>query len=190
MKKSAIVLRVLLFEKFLVFLHKQDDKYFLRSYENMKLPIVKLHTTIVRSNAIDNKSFFLISQANNDSQMLELNLFTEAECKMWIENITKAIDKAKQRMALKRKPSAESAQSMLRQENKINLPISKQSELSAITQALYTQAKHIQDWIESAHKCLENDAKNSEFAESDTITSCMSTFKCLISQLTVSLFFS
>lgn len=80
MKKCPMVLRVLLFEKIIVFLHKQDDKYFLKSCESMKLPIVKLHRTIVRPNAIDCKSFFLISQTDNDSQMLEINTFTETEC--------------------------------------------------------------------------------------------------------------
>jgi len=79
MKKCPNVLRVLLFEKIIVFLHKQEDKYILKPFDNMKIPIVKLYRTIIRSNATDNKSFFLISQTDHDSQMLELITFSEAE---------------------------------------------------------------------------------------------------------------
>lgn len=82
MKKSPNVIRVLLFEKIIVFLHKQDDKYILKPFDNVKLPIVKLYCTIIRANAIDNKSFFLISQTNHDSQMLELIATNEAECQL------------------------------------------------------------------------------------------------------------
>lgn len=184
-KKCPITLRVLLFEKYLVFLHKQEDKYFLRSWDSMKFPIVKLHTTIIRSNATDKRSFFLISEGNKDSQMLELNLFTDAERNRWFEHISKAIEKAKQRMAVKRKPSAESAKSMLRQENIINLPIAQQSELATITEALNTQAKHIEEWIESAQKCLTTDSQNAENSEADSVSACLNTLNCLISQLTV-----
>ena len=89
-------------------------------------------------------------------------------------------------MALKRKPSAESAQSMLRQESNVNLPIVKQSDLATISQALYKQAEHIEEWIQSTQKCLNADSPNSENnKEDDTISISLSTFNSLISQLTV-----
>lgn len=89
-------------------------------------------------------------------------------------------------MALKRKPSAESAQSMLRQESNINLPIMKQSDLATISQALYKQAEHIEEWIQSTQKCLNADPQKSENdKQDDTISISLSTFNSLISQLTV-----
>lgn len=89
-------------------------------------------------------------------------------------------------MALKRKPSAESAQSMLRQESNINLPIMKKSDLATISQALYKQAQHIEEWIESTQRSLNADSQNSENnKDDDTISISLSTFSSLISQLTV-----
>lgn len=90
-------------------------------------------------------------------------------------------------MALKRKPSAESAQSMLRQESNINLPImNKQSDLATISQALYKQAQHIEEWIESTQKCFNADPQKLENDKhDDTISISLSTFNSLISQLTV-----
>ena len=89
-------------------------------------------------------------------------------------------------MALKRKPSAESAQSMLRNESNVNLPIKKQSDLATITQALYKQAQHIEEWIQSTQKSLNADSQNSEDKkDADTISISLSTFNGLISQLTV-----
>lgn len=93
-------------------------------------------------------------------------------------------------MALKRKPSAESAQSMLRQESNINLPIMKQSDLATISQALYKQAEHIEEWIQSTQKCLNVDPqkslqKSENDKQDDTISISLSTFNSLISQLTV-----
>ncbi|XP_070503861.1 rho guanine nucleotide exchange factor 12-like [Chironomus tepperi] len=187
MKKCPNILRLLLFENMVVILHKQEDKYILKPFDNMKLPIVKLYRTIIRSNAIDNKSFFLISQTDHDSQMLELIAMSEAECVRWIEKVSGRIEKIKERMALKRKPSAESAQSMLRQECNVNLPILKQSDLATISQALYKQAQHIEEWIESTQKCLiAEDSQNSESnKKDDTISISLSTFNSLISQLTI-----
>lgn len=80
-KKGAIPLRVLLFEKILVLLHKCDDKYILRACDNMKIPIIKLHHVLVRSNAANIRSFFVIIQNDHISQMLELISSNEAECK-------------------------------------------------------------------------------------------------------------
>jgi len=89
-------------------------------------------------------------------------------------------------MALKRKPSAESAQSMLRQESNINFPIMKKSDLATISQALYKQAQLIEEWIESTQRSLNADPQNSENnKDDDTISISLSTFNSLISQLTV-----
>ena len=82
-KKGAIPLRVLLFENILVLLHKFDDKFLLRACTNMKIPIIKLHHAIVRSNAVENRSFFLIIQNKEVSQMLELISSSESECQRW-----------------------------------------------------------------------------------------------------------
>jgi hypothetical protein len=186
MKKCPNILRILLFEKMIVILHKHEDRYFMKPFDNMKLPIVKLYRTIIRSNAIDNKSFFLISQTDRDSQMLELIAMNEAECQIWIQKVSERIEKIKERMALKRKPSAESAQSMLRQESNVNFPIMKQSDLATISQALYKQAEHIEEWIQSTQKCLNADSQSSENnKEDDTISISLSTFNSLISQLTI-----
>lgn len=104
----------------------------------------------------------------------------------WIQKVSERIDKIKKRMALKRKPSAESAQSMLRQESNINLPIMKKSDLATISQALYKQAQHIEEWIESTQRSLNADPQNSENnKDDDTISISLSTFNSLISQLTV-----
>lgn len=72
LKKGAIPMRVLLFEQILVLLFKQDDKYFLKTFENLKTPIMKINQVIVRSNAVDPKSFYLIYQTDRNSQMIEL----------------------------------------------------------------------------------------------------------------------
>lgn len=79
-KKGAIPLRVLLFENLLVLLHKFDDKYLLRSCENLRIPVIKLYSAIIRSNAADNRSFFLIIQDEQISQMIELISTNENDC--------------------------------------------------------------------------------------------------------------
>lgn len=80
-KKGAISLRVLLFEKVIVLLHKIDDKYLLRQADYVKVPVIKLHEAIVRPNAANNRSFFLILQNEDISQMIELISTSEDECK-------------------------------------------------------------------------------------------------------------
>lgn len=103
----------------------------------------------------------------------------------WILKISNAIEKVNEKLKIKRNPSAESAQSMLRHESKINLPMTKHSELATISQALYTQAKHIEEWVNAAQRNLNCDSQGSESKDADTISICLSTFNCLISQLTV-----
>jgi hypothetical protein len=80
LKKGAIPLRVLLFEQVIVFLHKHDGKYLLKSCENAKFPIIKTQNAIVRSNAANCRSFFLIVQTDDAPQMLELISKNENEC--------------------------------------------------------------------------------------------------------------
>lgn len=80
LKKGAIPMRVLLFEQIIVFLHKHDDKYLLKSCENAKFPIIKTQNVIVRSNAANSRSFYLIVQTDDASQMLELISKNEDEC--------------------------------------------------------------------------------------------------------------
>lgn len=79
MKKGAQTLRVLLFDKILVLLRKHEDRFVLKHCENLKYPVMKMHNIIVRSNAADNKSFFLICQNEANSQMVELIAANEAE---------------------------------------------------------------------------------------------------------------
>jgi hypothetical protein len=79
MKKGQQPLRVLLFEKVLVLLRKYEDRFVLKSCDNLKFPVMKMHSIIVRSNAADNKSFFLICQNDENSQMVELIALNEEE---------------------------------------------------------------------------------------------------------------
>lgn len=73
-------MRVLLFEQIIVFLHKHDEKYLVKSCENAKFPIIKTQNAIVRSNAANLRSFFLIVQTDDTPQMLELISKNEDEC--------------------------------------------------------------------------------------------------------------
>lgn len=81
MKKSSVPMRVLLFEKILVLLYKYEERFILKSCDVMKFPIMKVHSIIIRSNAANNKSFFLIYQNDAHSQMLELIAVNGAEAK-------------------------------------------------------------------------------------------------------------
>jgi hypothetical protein len=79
MKKNAQPMRLLLFDKILILLHKNEERYALKPCDAVKFPVMKTHTIIVRSNAADNKSFFLICQNEANSQMVELIALNEAE---------------------------------------------------------------------------------------------------------------
>ncbi|KAG5673632.1 hypothetical protein PVAND_003661 [Polypedilum vanderplanki] len=184
-RKGTQSIRVLLFDKLLVFLHKTEDRYILKFSENLKYPVMKIHNIIVRSNATDNKSFYLIFQDDANSQMIELIVKSEVEAETWIRNINDAVAKANNTITLKRRSSAESAQAMLRSESK---SLKKQSDLASIAKTLQIQAKFTEEWIQAAQQKMKMTQSNwdqNSLCEVDNINITVNTLNRLISQLSI-----
>ncbi|GAU88500.1 hypothetical protein RvY_01187-2 [Ramazzottius varieornatus] len=105
-KQKSIDLRVLLLNKRLVFLTRQDDKLLLRFHTNPTAadkrgpgeynrywwPVLNLDGMKVQEVAGDPRAFFLIAQSDFGPQMYELGTATAGQQRHWMQEIRAAVD--------------------------------------------------------------------------------------------------
>lgn len=108
---KPVDLHVVLLEDTIFFLHRQDDKYLLKfiqsnqSSNSMLSPIVKLSTVLVRHNAAEKDSLYLVNTSEKGAQMYNLVAPSFAERKLWCKHISEAVEAYKARDRQGRRPT-------------------------------------------------------------------------------------
>ncbi|XP_018395363.1 PREDICTED: rho guanine nucleotide exchange factor 12 isoform X5 [Cyphomyrmex costatus] len=112
---KPVDLHVVLLDDTIFFLHRQDDKYLLKfinttnqAGNSVLSPIVKLSTVLVRHNAAEKDSLYLVNTSENGAQMYNLVAPSSAERKLWCKHISEAVEayKARDRQGRRSTPSA------------------------------------------------------------------------------------
>ncbi|KYN28589.1 PREDICTED: rho guanine nucleotide exchange factor 12 isoform X5 [Trachymyrmex cornetzi] len=112
---KPVDLHVVLLDDTIFFLHRQDDKYLLKfinttnqAGNSVLSPIVKLSTVLVRHNAAEKDSLYLVNTSENGAQMYNLVAPSSAERKLWCRHISEAVEayKARDRQDRRSTPSA------------------------------------------------------------------------------------
>lgn len=112
---KPVDLHVVLLDDTIFFLHRQDDKYLLKfinttnqAGNSVLSPIVKLSTVLVRHNAAEKDSLYLVNTSQNGAQMYNLVAPSSAERKLWCKHISEAVEayKARDRQGRRPTPSA------------------------------------------------------------------------------------
>ncbi|XP_012059743.1 PREDICTED: rho guanine nucleotide exchange factor 11 [Atta cephalotes] len=112
---KPVDLHVVLLDDTIFFLHRQDDKYLLKfinttnqAGNSVLSPIVKLSTVLVRHNAAEKDSLYLVNTSENGAQMYNLVAPSSAERKLWCKHISEAVEayKARDRHDRRSTPSA------------------------------------------------------------------------------------
>lgn len=101
---KPVDLHVVLLDDIIIFLHRQDDKYLLKFINTTNQagnavlsPIVKLSTVLVRHNAAEKDSLYLVNTSQNGAQMYNLVAPSSAERKLWCKHISEAVETYKAR---------------------------------------------------------------------------------------------
>jgi len=101
---KPVDLHVVLLDDTIFFLHRQDDKYLLKFINTINQagnsvlsPIVKLSTVLVRHNAAEKDSLYLVNTSENGAQMYNLVAPSSAERKLWCKHISEAVEAYKAR---------------------------------------------------------------------------------------------
>lgn len=109
---KPVDLHVVLLDDTIFFLHRQDDKYLLKfinttnqAGNSVLSPIVKLSTVLVRHNAAEKDSLYLVNTSQNGAQMYNLVAPSSAERKLWCKHISEAVDAYKARDRQGRRPT-------------------------------------------------------------------------------------
>ncbi|XP_067203804.1 rho guanine nucleotide exchange factor 11 isoform X3 [Linepithema humile] len=109
---KPVDLHVVLLDDTIFFLHRQDDKYLLKfinttnqAGNSVLSPIVKLSTVLVRHNAAEKDSLYLVNTSQNGAQMYNLVAPSSAERKSWCKHISEAVDAYKTRDRQGRRPT-------------------------------------------------------------------------------------
>ncbi|XP_011332497.1 rho guanine nucleotide exchange factor 12 isoform X2 [Ooceraea biroi] len=110
---KPVDLHVVLLDDIIFFLHRQDDKYLLKfintanqqAGNSVLSPIVKLSTVLVRHNAAEKDSLYLVNTSQNGAQMYNLVAPSSAERKLWCKHISEAVDAYKARDRQGRRPT-------------------------------------------------------------------------------------
>lgn len=109
---KPVDLHVVLLDDTIFFLHRQDDKYLLKfinttnqAGNSVLSPIVKLSTVLVRHNAAEKDSLYLVNTSQNGAQMYNLVAPTSAERKLWCKHISEAVEAYKARDRQGRRPT-------------------------------------------------------------------------------------
>ncbi|XP_011700224.1 PREDICTED: rho guanine nucleotide exchange factor 1-like isoform X2 [Wasmannia auropunctata] len=108
---KPVDLHVVLLDDTILFLHRQDDKYLLKfinttnqAGNSVLSPIVKLSTVLVRHNAAEKDSLYLVNTSENGAQMYNLVAPSSAERKLWCKHISEAVEAYKTRDRQGRRP--------------------------------------------------------------------------------------
>jgi len=109
---KPVDLHVVLLDDTILFLHRQDDKYLLKfintanqAGNSVLSPIVKLSTVLVRHNAAEKDSLYLVNTSQNGAQMYNLVAPSSAERKLWCKHISEAVEVYKARDRQGRRPT-------------------------------------------------------------------------------------
>lgn len=105
-KQKNVEMHVVLLEELLILFQKQDEKYILKFHntnltsvrEDTKImysPILRVHNLLIRNNATDKRSIFLISSSEMHA-MYEFVAATASEKKIWCQHLTKAVEQKTQ----------------------------------------------------------------------------------------------
>ncbi|XP_059087726.1 uncharacterized protein LOC131884098 isoform X3 [Tigriopus californicus] len=105
-KTKTVDLHVLLLEDCVMLLQKQDDKYLLKYHMTNSLamtaanqsnmgktcfaPIIKVSNLLIRPNATDKRSFYLLNNSPNGPQFYELATQSSTDRAQWFKHITEA----------------------------------------------------------------------------------------------------
>ncbi|KAF7394079.1 hypothetical protein HZH68_010898 [Vespula germanica] len=109
-RAKPVDLHVVLLDDTIFFLHRQDEKYLLKfintSQANSVLsPIVKVSTVLVRHNAVDKNSLYLVNTSQNGAQIYDLVAASPAERKLWCKHISETAEAYKTRDRQGRRPT-------------------------------------------------------------------------------------
>ncbi|XP_014614376.1 PREDICTED: uncharacterized protein LOC106792462 isoform X2 [Polistes canadensis] len=109
-RAKPVDLHVVLFDDTIFLLHRQDEKYLLKfintSQANSVLsPIVKVSTVLVRHNAVDKNSLYLVNTSQNGAQIYDLVAASPSERKLWCKHISEAAEAYKARDKQDRRPT-------------------------------------------------------------------------------------
>ncbi|XP_066599508.1 rho guanine nucleotide exchange factor 12-like isoform X2 [Prorops nasuta] len=101
-RAKPVDLHVVLLDDTIFLLHRQDEKYLLKfintSQANSVLsPIVKVSTVLVRHNAVDKNSLYLVNTSQNQAQIYDLVAASPAERILWCKHISEAAEAYKSR---------------------------------------------------------------------------------------------
>lgn len=109
---KPVDLHVVLLDDTIFFLHRQDDKYLLKfinttnqAGNSVLSPIVKLSTVLVRHNAAEKDSLYLVNTSQNGAQMYNLVAPSSTERKLWCKHISEAVEAYKARDRQGRRPT-------------------------------------------------------------------------------------
>ncbi|XP_032676783.1 uncharacterized protein LOC116846699 isoform X4 [Odontomachus brunneus] len=109
---KPVDLHVVLLDDTIFFLHRQDDKYLLKfinttnqAGNSVLSPIVKLSTVLVRVNAAEKDSFYLVNTSQNGAQMYNLVAPSPVERQLWWKHISEAVEAYKARDRQGRRPT-------------------------------------------------------------------------------------
>ncbi|XP_025073904.1 uncharacterized protein LOC105426685 [Pogonomyrmex barbatus] len=109
---KPVDLHVVLLDDTILFLHRQDDKYLLKfinttnqAGNSVLSPIVKLSTVLVRHNAAEKDSLYLVNTSQDGAQMYNLVAPSSAERKLWCKHISEAVEAYKTRDRQGRRPT-------------------------------------------------------------------------------------
>ncbi|KAJ8683003.1 hypothetical protein QAD02_018795 [Eretmocerus hayati] len=138
-KAKPVDLHVVLLDDLILLLHRQDDnKYALKFFNQMNSvlsPIVRVSMVLVRHNAVDKNSLYLVNTAQNGAQIYDLVASSSEERKVWYKHIseTAEVHKARDREGRRPMPSssssndlAESAEDQLLPETPSAAPVASQ----------------------------------------------------------------
>lgn len=111
-RAKLVDLHVVLLDDIIVLLQRQDEKYLLKLVNSQPStvlsPIVKISTVLVRHNAVDHNSIYLVNTSQNGAQIYELVASSQAERKLWFKHISDTVEayKTKDREGRRPTPSA------------------------------------------------------------------------------------
>ncbi|XP_074095470.1 rho guanine nucleotide exchange factor 2 isoform X4 [Cotesia typhae] len=109
-RPKPVDLHVVLLDDTILLLHRQDDKYILKftstnPANSVLSPIFKMSTVLVRNNAVDKNSLFLVNTSQKGAQIYDLVASSPAERKLWCKHISEAAEAYKTRNLEGRRPS-------------------------------------------------------------------------------------
>ena len=83
----------MLFNESLIMLLEKDSRYYIPQIGDLNLPFIYLHQVLVKPNAVDRKSIFLINTDKSTAEMYRLMFETCEEAAKWQTEIAKYADK-------------------------------------------------------------------------------------------------